>query len=80
MSWLLICWFDVICATAVTFVLPFEMFNINLGHILAAHKVQQVYKMAEDKVSPNTASWFPQCYEISDGSQDARRGSSDMAN
>ena len=56
------------------------MFNINLGHILAAHKVQQVYKMAEDKVSPNTASWFPQCYEKSDGSQDARRGSSDMAN
>ena len=29
------------------------------------------------KVSANTASWFSQCYEKSDGSQDARRGSPD---
>ena len=33
-----------------------------------------------DKVSANTASSFSQCYERSDRSQDARRGSQDQTN
>ena len=33
-----------------------------------------------DKVSGNTACWFPKCYKKSDRSQDARRGSPDMPN
>ena len=33
-----------------------------------------------DKVSANTASWFPLCYKKSDGSQDAHRGSPDIPN
>ena len=34
--------------------------------------------MLKDKVSANTASCGSQCYEKSDGSQDALRGSPDM--
>ena len=33
-----------------------------------------------DKVSANTASSFPQCFEKYDGSQDKRRGSPDIPN
>ena len=35
---------------------------------------------AWDKVSANAASCEPQCYEESDGSQDARNGSPDIPN
>ena len=36
--------------------------------------------LSSDKVSANTASWFSQCYEKSDRSQDARRRSPDLPN
>ena len=56
---------------------PCEIWTNNLHCVRLSTTLRAVFY---DKVSANTACWFPQCYEKSDGSQDAHSWSSDMPN